>query len=274
MTFVRAGDVQLEYFESGSGEPTMVLVHGASSSARIWHSVQQELAAAGIRSYAMSMRGAGGSDHTPSVDDYNPDVYAADLAAALEALDLRSFVLMGHSLGVSTAVSFMQHRTSEFDVRGLVLMAGGSLEPRAALSREERAELEQSARSPSESEGVRRARWEPMHGGLPADVREQLWRDIQNNPPERTVGQRLKPRPDRRDFLGSLPLPTLVLTGDADATVAPEATLRGYLALSEEHRHLHVFLGVSHFPNAQIPDRLAGVLTRFVRAEVPTSVSA
>ena len=44
MTLVGAGDVQLEYFESGSGEPTMVLVHGASSSARIWHAVQQELA--------------------------------------------------------------------------------------------------------------------------------------------------------------------------------------------------------------------------------------
>ena len=110
--------------------------------------------------------------------------------------------------------------------------------------------------------------------GYPSDAREQLWRDVQNNPVERIVGQRLKPRLDRRSFLGSLRLPTLVLAGDADATVAPEATLRGYLSLPEEHRHLHVFLGVNHFPNSEIPDRLAGVLTRFVRTEVPGGVRA
>ena len=124
MAFVSAGDVRLEYFESGSGEPPMVLVHGATASASVWDGVQAALASNGVHSCAISMRGAGGSDRTSSVDDYNPDVYAADLAGALDELDLRSFVLMGHSLGVSTVVSFMQHHASTFNVTGLVLMAG------------------------------------------------------------------------------------------------------------------------------------------------------
>ena len=64
MALVQAGDVQTEYFGKGSGDVVAVLLHGAGSSARIWHSVQRELAEGGIRSLAIGTRGAGGSDHT------------------------------------------------------------------------------------------------------------------------------------------------------------------------------------------------------------------
>ena len=49
MALVQAGGVQLEYFDEGSGDNVAVLIHGAGSSARIWHTVQNELAGGGIR---------------------------------------------------------------------------------------------------------------------------------------------------------------------------------------------------------------------------------
>ena len=113
MAFVQAGQVRLEYFDSGQSGMVMVLIHGASSSARIWHTVQARLAEDSVRSIAIGMRGAGGSDSTPSRDDYNPAAYARDIVAALKALNLKTFVLVGHSLGVATALNFMSQHIHE-----------------------------------------------------------------------------------------------------------------------------------------------------------------
>ena len=65
MAFIQAGPVKLEYWEQGSGPRTWVLIHGFRSSSLIWDALQSHLAAAGDRSTAISMRGAGGSDETP-----------------------------------------------------------------------------------------------------------------------------------------------------------------------------------------------------------------
>ena len=71
------------------------------------------------------------------------------------------------------------------------------------------------------------------------------------------------------EVLAGLTIPTLVMSGDADGTVALESTLQGYLSLPIEHRHLHIFHGISHFPNAQVPDDVAHLLHSFVGAQVP-----
>lgn len=268
--FVQAGDVRLQCFEAGEGSRTAVLVHGASSSARIWHAVQERLAEAGIRTFAPGMRGAGGSDHTADERDYTPMQYAADLAAALDALEVSRFTLVGHSLGVSTALNFIHEHSDRFDVQALILMAGGLSSGRPEPDAEERARIEQRlGRAPAGTEAERRAQWEPNHGGLPEEVRDALWRDIQNNPPQRQRGQALGARPDLSDVIASMAVPVLVVGGDDDRVVPLEATLRCYQALPAERRHLHVFHGVSHFPNAHVPDRLAGVFQRFIEQQVP-----
>lgn len=268
--FVQAGNVRLECFEAGEGPRTAVLVHGASSSARIWHAVQERLAEAGIRTLAPGMRGAGGSDHTDDERDYTPMQYAADLAAALVALEVSRFTLVGHSLGVSTALNFMQRYADGFDVQALILMAGGHPSGRAEPDAEERARIEERlGRAPAGTEAERRAQWEPNHGGLPEDVRAALWRDIQNNPRERQLGQALGARPHLGGVVASMPVPTLVVSGDDDRVVPLWATLRCYEALPEERRYLHVFHGVSHFPNAHVPDRLADLFQRFMEQQVP-----
>ena len=65
MAFVQAGDKRLEYFEVGEGprrpqDNTVVLIHGAGSSAVIWNKVQALMADAGFRTIAISLLGAGG----------------------------------------------------------------------------------------------------------------------------------------------------------------------------------------------------------------------
>jgi pimeloyl-ACP methyl ester carboxylesterase len=110
-------------------------------------------------------------------------------------------------------------------------------------------------------------RWRSQHVGLPDDVRDQLRRDIDNNPPERRRGQGA-PWPGLEDVAPNLAIPTMVVLGDADDVVNPAQPLEYYLTLPPEVRHLHVFHGIGHYPPAHVPSRLAGVMKRFIDEQV------
>ena len=260
MPLVRAGDVDLEYFEAGEGDRVAVLVHGASSSSRIWNTVQRHLADAGIHSYAISTLGAGASSHPEDPARYAPSSYARDLAAAVDTLGLGRFMLVGHSLG--TLVSRYYIRDHADRVSALALMAG----PDPSLPARTPAELAQrAARAGATTPEAPADSWTAQHQGLSAETRAALWQDIRSNPSERTAGQ-APPWPGLDGEAAKIEADTLVILGDADDVVPPETAVRGYLELAPERRSLHVFHGVGHFPNAQVPQPLAGVLTRFFEA--------
>ncbi len=263
--FVQAGDVRLETFEAGppDGRP-VVLVHGAGSSGRIWHTVQTVLAEEGIRSLAVGMRGAGGSDHTANDEDYHPSNYARDLIAALDALEVGRFALVGHSLGTIVASYVARDHRARLD--GLVQVAGPAPDrtgPRAPRPTEDR--VGGGYRASADAEEFEH--WRSQHLGLPDEVRDQLRRDIDNNPEQRRRGQSA-PWPGAAEVAATLDIPTLVLLGDADDVVPPDEPLRYYLGLPEAVRHLQVLHGVGHYPNAQAPRGVARTLRRFIRDEV------
>lgn len=271
MPMVQAGAVSLEYFEHGAdaaGEP-FVLVHGYRSSARIWDAVQRLLADAGIRSIAISMRGAGASSVTERDEDYSAYAFSHDLAAAVEALDLARFVLVGHSMGASTVTNYVRDHTDR--VSALVLLAGGALAGPAAMTPEQEAAWQ--ARIDGYPGNIDRAYWETEHTALAPEVRAPLWEDWQRVPKQRLRGMRTAPQ-DLQAVLRAITMPTLVVFGDADHTVPPEASVRSYLDLPAEHRHLHAFHGVDHSPNSVIPDRLVGVMQRFVASTARTPARA
>lgn len=260
MPFVQAGPVKLEYDEAGAGDNVAVLIHGAASSHRQWAAVQRHLADAGVHSFALSMRGGGASDRSASEADYTPATYARDLAAAVDALGLRRFTLVGHSLG--TLVSRYYVRDHAERLRALALIAGPD-PARAGLTPEQRAAA--AARPAATPTPLPPEAWTRYHAGLDETQRATLWRDIQNNPPERGRGQ-AAPWPGLDGSAPQIPVHTLVMLGDADDVVPPADPLRGYLELAPERRHLHVFTDVGHYPPAQMPDRTAAVLVRFMQA--------
>jgi pimeloyl-ACP methyl ester carboxylesterase len=262
--FVQAGDVRLEYFEAGPGDGTvLVLQHGAGSSARIWDTVQRLLADDGIHSYALGTRGAGGSDHTPNEEDYAPSNYAVDLMAAVDALGIGRFTLVGHSLGTITASYIARDHRAR--LQALVQVAGPAPARAGARQAAPSTGRRASGGYRAASDGDELEHWRSQHQGLSEETRDQLRRDIDNNPEERRRGQGA-PWPGAAEVGATLDLPTLVMLGDADDVVPPEEPLRYYLGLPEAVRHLHVLHGVGHYPNAQAPEQVARMLRRFVRA--------
>jgi len=98
---IRAGGIDLAYFESGSG-PLVVLLHGFPDTPHTWDDLRPRLVAAGYRTVAPFQRGYAPST-IPAGDDYAVPLLGGDVIALLDALGEKRAILIGHDWGASAA---------------------------------------------------------------------------------------------------------------------------------------------------------------------------
>lgn len=103
MPTVETNDISTYYEEYGSGPP-LVVAHGATADHQAWAEVLQPLAD-DFRVLLYDLRGHGRTPGSPH-DKYTPKMYADDLAAFIEALELDEPAILGHSLGGMIGYTF------------------------------------------------------------------------------------------------------------------------------------------------------------------------
>lgn len=129
MTVRGAGGVELNVLVCeplGSPErPPFLLLHAIAATARSWQQVAVRLAAAGHPTYALDFRGHGFSERPD--DGYDLSVFAADTAAALNAISARGAepVVAGHSLGASVLLELFRAGECAPRMAGAALVEGG-----------------------------------------------------------------------------------------------------------------------------------------------------
>ncbi len=106
--FIEVAGLKLHVQDYGTtGKPAILCVHGGAAHAH-WFDFIAAGFTADYHVCALDHRGHGDSewDQSPT-PDYSYQRYAADLNAVVEQLDLRDFILVGHSMGgvVSTVYS-------------------------------------------------------------------------------------------------------------------------------------------------------------------------
>ena len=123
-----AGELYVDDAGSGSGVP-MLFVHSYAGSSAHW-GAQLAHVRPRRRAVAIDVRGHGHSDAPPE-GDYRVPSLGDDIAAVADALELKRFVLVGHSLGAAAAAAYVGKHPRR--VAGLVLAgAPGKADPRQA----------------------------------------------------------------------------------------------------------------------------------------------
>src|SRR5580658_1972078 len=97
-------EAQIYYKDWGEGQP-VVFSHGWPLSADAWDSQMLHLASRGFRAIAHDRRGHGRSSQPWQGNDM--DTYADDLAALVDALNLRDAIHVGHSTGGGEVVRYI-----------------------------------------------------------------------------------------------------------------------------------------------------------------------
>jgi non-heme chloroperoxidase len=119
-TITTKDGTEIYYKDWGQG-PVVTLSHGWPLSADAWDGQMFFLAQSGFRVVAHDRRGHGRSSQPFSGNDM--DSYADDLAAVIEALDLRDVMLVGHSTGGGEVVRYIRRHGTKRVTKAVLIGA-------------------------------------------------------------------------------------------------------------------------------------------------------
>jgi non-heme chloroperoxidase len=121
MSTITAKDGTTIYYKDWGTGPVLTFSHGWPLNADAWDGQMLFFAQNGFRAVAHDRRGHGRSSQTSSGNDMNG--YADDLAAVIDALDLRDVTLVGHSTGGGEVVRYITRHGTKRVVRAVLIAA-------------------------------------------------------------------------------------------------------------------------------------------------------
>lgn len=123
-TFDQKQPLTVRYVElNPTGARTLVFVHGLGSHLKFWRYQLDTFAQQGFRVLAVDLPGFGKSDK-PASFPYTTDSFADVVLALLDELKLGRVVLVGHSMGGQTSLSFAIRHPERVDALVLTSPAG------------------------------------------------------------------------------------------------------------------------------------------------------
>ncbi|MEX3810639.1 alpha/beta fold hydrolase [Paraburkholderia sp. BR13439] len=270
--FVSAKDgTQIFFKDWGTGLP-VVFSHGWPLSADAWDAQMLFLVNRGYRVIAHDRRGHGRSGQPSEGNDMN--TYADDLAAVLDALDVKGAMLVGHSTGGGEVAHYIG-RHGEKRVAKAVLI--GAVPP-------------QMVKSANNANGLPMSVFDNIRAGVAAN-RSQFYLDLTTpfygfNRPDAKVSQGLVQdfwrqgmagsikgqyecikqfsEVDYTDDLKKISVPTLILHGDDDQIVPIDDSAK-LSAKIVKNATLNVYKGAPHGMCSTHVDQVNADLLEFLK---------
>jgi len=256
-----AAMAKLAFDESGKGPP-LVLLHGFPLDARVWKTQRAALSDR-FRVITPDLRGFGRStsDQPFSLVDLADDVH--ELLGQIGALPC---VLGGLSMGGYTALAYAKKYTA--DLRGLVLIdtKAEADTPEGKQGREKMIQLAREKGSKAAADQMMPKMLAPDAAKTRPAVAAEL-RTIMEACPPKTIEHALaamRDRPDRSGELESIPVPTLVIVGDADAITPPDVATKMYQSLTDGQ--LVTIDGGGHMTCMEQPEQVNRAIRDFASA--------
>ncbi|NLG27699.1 MAG: alpha/beta hydrolase [Chloroflexi bacterium] len=253
--------VTLAYAEQGdpAGVP-VVLLHGFADSWRSWELVLPHLLPS-LHVLALTQRGHGDSGRPPS--GYGIVDMAGDLAAFLDALALRSAILVGHSMGSAVAQRLAIDHPER--VAGLVLVGAAPSLRASEASRAYWTTALAALSDPVDAAWMRRMIERSLARPVPPEFVDSAVRESLKVPARvwRAVFEaRWRLEGDFEAELSAICAPTLVVWGDRDARYPRHDQDR--LVAAMPNARLLVYECCGHNLHWEQPERVAADVAAFV----------
>ncbi|HYF88275.1 alpha/beta hydrolase [Azospirillum sp.] len=270
MGFIQTDDgVRLFHRDWGNreGAPPIVFVSSWSLTSDAWAYQMAPLSEQGCRCIAFDRRGHGKSDESPSGYDF--DRLADDVAALLEALDLRGVTLVGHSMATGEIVRYLT-RHGAGRVKGVVMV--GTITPLMARTDDNPDGVDPALFETFRSEQLLRdfPKWlgdniDPfVTGETSAEMKGWITgMALQSSLKALLECHRAITSADFRKELPAITVPTLVVNGDRDVTT-PLALAERTVALMP-NAALSLYEGAPHGLFLTHRDRFNAELLAFAR---------
>lgn len=271
-TITTKDGTEIYYKDWGDG-PVVTFSHGWPLNADAWDGQMLFLMQNGFRVVAHDRRGHGRSSQASSGNDMNG--YADDLAAVIEALDLRNATLVGHSTGGGEVARYIgRHGTGRVAKAALI-----SAVPPIML------------KTDANPEGLPIKVFDDMRAGL-AEDRSQFYKDLAvqfygANRPDAKVSQgaldqfwlwsmqsglknaydsiKAFSETDFTEDLQKFDVPTLVLHGEDDQIVPVKDSARKSARLIKGAQEIY-YPGAPHGLTATLQDQFNADLLAFLRS--------
>ncbi|HTJ99782.1 MAG TPA: alpha/beta fold hydrolase [Bordetella sp.] len=246
------------YSDDGQGTP-LVLLHAFAADRTLWKPQVQALSRR-WRVIAVDLRGFGASGRTNGAA-VDIDRYADDVAALLVDAKIGSAVVGGISLGGYVSLAIAQRHPHL--LRGLLLAntrAGADTD----AARAARHDLAESLRQQG-SAAVAAFYGDKLYGPTMSESARQTIRAmLLRQHPQGMISALLgmAQRPDRSNFLGEINVPTLIVSGTADALI-PSSESR----FMHDRIHGSVFVDIpdaGHLSNMDKPDAFNRAVEQFM----------
>ena len=263
---------EIYYKDWGKG-PVVTFSHGWPLSSDAWDGQMLFLVQNGFRVVAHDRRGHGRSSQASSGNDM--DGYADDLAAVIEALDLKDAVLVGHSTGGGEVVRYIGRHGKERVAKAVLIAAVPPI----------------MLKTPANPEGLPMEVFDNLRSGLTKD-RSQFYKDLAiafygANRPGTKVSQgtldqfwlwsmqaglknayesiKAFSETDFTEDLKKIDVPTLVMHGDDDQIVPVKNSAVKSARLIRGAKEIY-YPGAAHGLTATHQDQVNADLLAFLRS--------
>jgi non-heme chloroperoxidase len=263
---------EIYYKDWGQG-PVVTFSHGWPLSADAWDGQMLFLAQNGFRAVAHDRRGHGRSSQASSGNDMNG--YADDLAAVIEALDLRDATLVGHSTGGGEVARYIGRYGTERVAKAVLIAAVPPLMLKTAANQEglpiEVFDGLRSGLTKDRSQfykdlalqfyGANRQGAEVSQGVL-----DQFWLwSMQAGLKNAYESIKAFSETDFTEDLGKFDIPTLVMHGEDDQIVPVHDSARKSARLIKGAKEIY-YPGAPHGLTATLQDQVNADLLAFFRS--------
>ncbi len=280
MPFIKTTDsTEIYYKDWGSGQP-VVFSHGWPLDADAWEDQMFFLASKGYRCIAHDRRGHGRSSQPWTGNDL--DTYADDLAALVDALNLREAIHVGHSTGGGEVARYIGRHGTKRVAAAVLVSAISPL----------------MLKTPANPEGLPLEVFDKLRAGVQAD-RSQFFKDLSApfygaNRPGSNVSQGVRDEfwlqgmiagfpacydcikvfseTDTTEDLKKFDVPTLIIHGDDDQIV-PIVAAAIKSSKIVRNAQLKIYEGAPHGLPTTHKDRLNADLLEFIKSAVRQPVA-